>query len=411
MPPSTAFATRAARAGRGAPPSAVSRPLMPPIYQSTVYAFESLADVDAYYEGDAPGAVYYRYGTPTHAAFETAVAALEGAEAAVAAASGMAVITAAVLSLTGAGDRIVADRYAYGGTYTLLTTELPRLGVEVTLVDVQDHAAVERALARGTDAAHPTALLIEALTNPSLRVADVPALCALGGAYDVPVIVDATFTSPALLRPLEHGAALSWHSVAKYLGGHSAATGGVISGRKDMVGAIRDKIVHLGGCQGVQDAWLALLGLPTLPLRMAAHTQTAHTVAAYLAAHPAVERVFYPGLSTHPGYDVAQRLYPDGCGGMLSFDLAGGETAARTVLDNLGEIAFAPSLADVATTVSYPYATSHRGLPDDTLRAMDVGKGMIRLSAGIEDPADVIADLDRALSLCAEGAAQRAVRL
>ncbi len=411
MPPSTAFATRAARAGRGAPPLAVSRPLMPPIYQSTVYAFESLADVDASYEGDAPGAVYYRYGTPTHAAFETAVAALEGAEAAVAAASGMAAITAAVLSLAGAGDRIVADRYAYGGTYTLLMTELPRLGVEVTLVDVQDHAAVERALACGSDAARPTALLIEALTNPSLRVADVPALCALGAAYDVPVIVDATFTSPALLRPLEHGAALSWHSVAKYLGGHSAATGGVISGRKDLVDLIRNKIVHLGGCQGVQDAWLALLGLPTLPLRMAAHTRTAHTVAEYLAAHSAVERVYYPGLPTHPGYEVAQRLYPDGCGGMLSFDLAGGETAARLVLDNLGEIAFAPSLADVATTVSYPYATSHRGLPDDTLRAMDVGKGMIRLSAGIEDPADVIADLDRALSLCAEGAAQRAGRL
>jgi cystathionine gamma-synthase len=391
MPDSIAFSTRAAHAGRGAPPQTVSRPLTPPIYQSTVYAFERLEDLEALYAG-VPGHIYYRQGTPTHAALEAAVAALEGAEAAVAAASGMAIATAAVLALAGAGDRIVADRHAYGGTYTLLAEELPRLGIDVTLVDATDLADVERALEAGA-----RALLIEALSNPTLRVADVPALCALGRARGVPVLVDATFASPALLRPVEHSATLAWHSVAKYLGGHSAAMGGVAAGERGLVEAIRAKIIRLGACQGVMDAWLTLLGLPTLPLRMAAHTRTARAIAAYLAAHPAVARVYYPGLPDHPQYEVAGRLYPDGCGGMLSFDLRGGEAAARSILARLQLIAFAPSLADVTTTVSYPFATSHAGLPDDVLRALGVGRGLIRLSAGIEEPADVIADLARAL--------------
>jgi cystathionine gamma-synthase len=304
----------------------------------------------------------------------------------------MAIATAAVLALASAGDRIVADRHAYGGTYTLLADELPRLGIDVALVDATDLAEVERALEAGA-----RALLIEALSNPTLRVADVPALCALGHARGVPVLVDTTFASPALLRPVEHGATLAWHSVAKYLGGHSAAMGGIAAGERELVEAIRTKIIHLGACQGVMDAWLTLLGLPTLPLRMAAHTRTARGVAEYLAAHPAVARVYYPGLPDHPGHELARRLYPDGCGGMLSFDLRGGEVAARHVLARLELIAFAPSLADVTTTVSYPVATSHAGLPDDVLRVLGVGKGLIRLSAGIEEPADVIADLELAL--------------
>lgn len=386
-----AFATMAAHAGRNAPPSAHAQALLPPIYQSTVYAFDTLEDLEAVYAG-APGGVYYRQGTPNHAALEDGIAALEGAEDAVCAASGMAIITAAVLALAGAGDRIVADRNAYGGTYTLLSAELPRLGVAVTMVDTLDLAAVEEAL-RG----EPKVLLVEALSNPTLRVADVPALCTLGRRHGVPVIVDATFASPALLRPVAHGASLSWHSVAKYLGGHSAAMGGVAAGERDLVAAIRQKIVRLGACQGVLDAWLTVLGLPTLPLRMAAHSRTAREVAGYLERHPAVERVLYPGLPSHPQHRMATDLYPQGSGGMLAFTLRGGEPAARRFLAALRLIAFAPSLADVASTVSYPYATSHRGLPEDVLQALGVGTGMIRFSAGIEEPTDVIADLEQAL--------------
>jgi cystathionine gamma-synthase len=320
---------------------------------------------------------------------------LEGAEAAVTAASGMGIATAAVLSLAGSGDLIVADRHAYGGTYTLLTHDLPRLGVEVCLIDAVDLDAARKALGR-----QPKALLVEALSNPTMRVADVPALCALGRAFDVPVLVDATFASPAILRPLEYGAALSWHSTAKYLGGHSAACGGVAAGERGLVEAMREKIVHLGACLGAMDAWLALLGLPTLPLRMPEHSRLGIDVARHLEAHPAVTRVYHPGLPSHPHHALYERLYPHGCGGMLSFELRGGGEAARSFLNGLKAIAFAPSLADVATTVSYPYATSHYGLPEAALQAVGVGPGMIRVSAGIEATVDVLAELDQALAGC-----------
>jgi cystathionine beta-lyase/cystathionine gamma-synthase len=173
--------------------------------------------------------------------------------------------------------------------------------------------------------------------------------------------------------------------------------GGVAAGERGLVEAIRSKIIRLGGSQGAMDAWLTLMGLPTLPLRMAAHCRTAQALAEYLAGHPAVERVCYPGLPAHPGYAVARRLYSSGYGGMLSFDLRGGGEAARRFLGRLRLIAFAPSLADVTTTVSYPVATSHVGLSDEVLRDLGVSAGMIRLSAGIEEPADVLADLEQAL--------------
>jgi cystathionine beta-lyase/cystathionine gamma-synthase len=388
------FATRAAHAGRAPLPESLSRPLTPPIYQSTVYAFARLDDLDTL-TPEAQSYTYYRYGTPTHAALEAAICALEGAEAAVAAASGLAVISAAVLALAAAGDTIVLDRHAYGGTYTLATAELARLGIEPLLVDATDAAAVEQALTR---APRPKALLIEALTNPTWRVADVPALCALGRRHGVPVLVDATFASPALLRPLAYGASLVWHSVAKYLGGHSAAMGGLAAGEAALVGAMHEKIVRFGGCQGAMDAWLTLLGLPTLPLRMAAHSRTGQAVAEFLAAHPAIEHVYYPGLASHPQHALARALYPAGCGGMLAFDLRGGEDAVRQLVARLRLVAFAPSLADVTTTITYPYVTSHHGLPEDVLRTLGVGTGLVRLSAGIEDPADVIADLAQALA-------------
>jgi cystathionine gamma-synthase len=394
MTDDTAFSTRAAHAGRGIERHSVSNPILPPIYQTTVYTFDRLEDLEAMHDG-ASGKIYYRNGTPTHDALDRGIAALENAPDATSAASGMAVVTAAILALAGAGDRIVADRHSYGGTYTLLTQEMPRLGLLVTFVDASDLDEVERAIA-----GRPKALLVEALSNPTMRVTDVPALCALGQASGVPVIVDATFASPALLRPVAHGAALSWHSVAKYLGGHSAAMGGVAAGTPELIGAIREKIVRMGACQGVMDAWLTLLGLPTLPLRMPEHSRLALAVARYLESHPAVRTVLYPGLPSHQQHDLARRLYPNGCGGMLSFELRGGADAARHFLNALTLVAFAPSLADVTTTVSYPFATSHYRLPAGALQAMGVGPGLIRFSAGIEADADILADLDQALADC-----------
>jgi methionine-gamma-lyase len=276
-----------------------------------------------------------------------------------------------------------------------LTKELPRLGIDVELIDATNLDCVRRALQD-----RPKALLIEALSNPTLRVADIPSLCAIGQESEVPIVVDATFASPALLRPLEYGASLSWHSVAKYLGGHSAAMGGVAAGNRELVAAISEKIVRMGACQGVLDAWLTLLGLPTLPLRMPEHCRLGLDAARFLESHPAVSRVMYPHLDSHPQYELSRRLYPDGCGGILAFELRGGAVAARHLLNELKLIAFAPSLADVTSTVSYPYATSHYQLPDDVLLALGVSQGLIRFSAGIEATDDVLADLEQALAKC-----------
>lgn len=386
------FTTRSVHAGRGPIDASVSRPLTPPIYQNTVFAYERLEDLDTL-NPDKLSFSYYRYGTPTHAALESALCELEGGEEAALAASGMAILTAIVLTLVSTGETIVADRHMYGGTYTFLTQDLPRLGIQTELVDGTDLDEVGYALRRGAKA-----FFIETLSNPTLRVNDLPALCELGQRYEVPVIVDATFSSPALIRPLEHGAAISWHSAAKYLGGHSAAAGGVATGPHELISALRQKIAQLGSCQSSMDAWLTLLGLPTLPLRMAAHSRTAQAVAEYLTEHPAVETVYFPGLAAHPEYDLACRLYPQGSGGMISFNMHGGMEAVQRLIERLKLITFAPSLGDVTTTLAYPYATSHFGLPDEILQTLNISKGMVRLSAGIEDPADVIADLEQALA-------------
>jgi cystathionine beta-lyase/cystathionine gamma-synthase len=383
--------TRIVHAGRAQDPG-IARPLVQPLYQSTVFAFDSVAQLDSIYEQRAAGHVYYRMGTPNTAALERSIADLEGGQAAVAAASGMGAISSLVLALAEHGEHIVADRHAYGGTFSLLTQELPRLGIEVTLVDVDDFDAVAAAFRPKT-----RAVLVETLTNPTLRVVDVPRIVELGRSRGVPVIVDNTFTTPYLIRPLELGADVVWHSLAKYLGGHSGAMGGIVAGRADVVEAARAKVVHFGGSLGPFDAWMVGQGLPTLSLRMRAHCENALVVARFLSERSEVSRVLYPGLTSHPGHEVASRLFSRGFGGMVSFSLRGGRGAAERFLEALELIAFAPSLADVTTTISYPVATSHRGLSADALNRMGIDEGMLRLSVGIEEAEDILADLTVAL--------------
>lgn len=391
--------TRAVRAGLARDPG-IGEPLVQPLYQSTVFTFRSVGALDDVYEQRAAGHVYYRMGTPNTAALEASLADLEGGAAAVAASSGMGVLSALLLGLAGTGDHLIADRHAYGGTFTLLTTELPRLGIEVTIVDVDDLEAVAAAFRPNT-----RALLLETLTNPTLRVADVPTLVELGHAHGAVVVVDNTFTTPCLIRPLDHGADLVWHSLAKYLGGHSGTMGGIAVGRADLIELVRAKVVHFGASLGAFDAWMVGHGLPTLPLRMRAHSDNALTVARFLSRHPLVQRVLYPGLTSHRDHARAARLFTGGFGGMVTFSLAGGRPSAECFLEALQLVAFAPSLADVTTTISYPIVTSHRGLAPDALAAMDIDEGMLRLSVGIEDPEDILADLDQALARCARRSA------
>ena len=383
-------ASRAAHAGEGTAPAAdLSQPLLEPLYQSTVYTYDSLDAADRFYTEPGSSYIYYRNGTPNVGALETALAQLEGGEAAVAAASGMGILTAAVLAVAGAGDHLIADRNAYGGTYALLTNDLPKLGITCTLVDTADAGEVAAAMQPTT-----RAVLLESVSNPTLRVVDIAAVVAVAKASGVLTFVDNTFATPALFRPLALGADLSWHSLAKYLSGHSQAGGGIAVGSAELIAQIRGKIVRLGANLNAFDAWLCKLGLPTLVLRMRQHSANAQQVAAFLESQPSVSRVYYPGLASHPHHHTAMQLFGDaGFGGMLAFELHGGREAVQNFIERTRLIVFAPSLADVRTTLSYPAGTSHRALPPELRQQLGIGDGMIRLSVGIEDARDLIADV------------------
>jgi cystathionine gamma-synthase len=289
----------------------------------------------------------------------------------------------------------VADQNAYGGTFALLTADLPRLGLEVSFVDAADLQAVQAAFKPNSKWLH-----LESLSNPTLRVADLPNLIALGKQHGVRVCVDNTFASPALLNPLEHGADVVVHSLAKYIGGHGAVMGGAAIGNQDIIGTARGALLRLGGTIAAFDAWLALLGAKTLGLRMQQHSHNALRVAQFLEAHSQVARVDYPGLERHPQHALAKNLLLHGYGGMLSFELVGGKPAAETFVKNIAHaIPLAPSLADVSSTLSYPAATSHRALSPEARAQIGVTDGLLRFSVGIEALEDILTDIAQAFTV------------
>ena len=400
------FATQAVHAGERAPRPDFT-PVSTPIYPSATFFYDDVADTYAAIAGERPGYSYTRYGNPTVAAFEEAVATLEGGESAVAYASGMAAVLGALLG-TGvrAGESIVAAQDVYGATYSLLASFFPRFAVGVTFVDITDPsglspsgrslAAVEAAVARE----RPRALHCETMSNPLLKLADLDALAAIAHAHDALLLVDNTFTTPCLVQPLAHGADMVIHSATKYLGGHGDVTGGVVVTSAARADAMRMEQRNVGGILGPQEAWLALRGLKTLPLRMARHGLNAWEVAEWLVSHPRVSRVYYPGLPAHPQQALARRLFAHGnCGGMVSFDIAGGDKAAVLRFLNALRLCLpVASLGDVYTLLMYPAMTSHRTLTPEQRAAVGIGDGLVRLSVGIEDVADIIADLEQALA-------------
>ena len=384
-----ALTTLAARSGEHAAPL-VSTPLVEPIYQSTVYSFPDLDSLEAGMAGQQGAYFYYRNATPGGSTLERAIAELEGTEAAACAASGMAAISAAFLGVLAAGDHLITDERVYGVTYALLRDELPRLGIEVSFVDALDHGAVAAAFRPDTKLLH-----VESLTNPLLTVADVPRLAEIAHARGALLSVDNTFASPAVFRPAAHGADLITHSLSKYLSGHSTAFGGVVAGRTDLVAAARRMLLRLGGTVSAFDAWMTLQGLKTLGLRMRAHSGNAQAIADVLQNHPHVRRVYHPGLESHPQFQRAQELYPEGFGGMLSLEV---EDAHQFVRRLAGRIPLAPSLADVMSTLSHPWSTSHRALPEADRRRLGITPELLRFSVGIEDIADLLDDLEGALA-------------
>lgn len=382
--------TIAARGGRDVP--SASRPLTPPLYQTNVFVFDSMAQVEAVWEGKEPGFVYGRYGTPNHAMLEAMVAELERGEAAVACASGMGATTALILGLFRRGEHLVAARDLYGSTTALFTDEVPRLGIEVSFVDASDPERVMAALTPKT-----RAVFVEALSNPLLRLVDVEALAAGLAGRGLELIVDSSLASPAVLRPIGLGASVVLHSVTKFISGHGDVTAGVVVGSRPVVERVRAAAIRIGTNLGPFDAWLAARGLRTLHVRLERQCANALTLARFLEGRPEVERVYYPGLPSHPQHGLAARLFKNGGGAILSFDLEGGALAVERLMKRLRLIEFAPSFGDVATTWTYPARTSHRRISDAAKAEMGIGPGLVRLSVGIEAVDDLIEDLTGAL--------------
>jgi cystathionine beta-lyase/cystathionine gamma-synthase len=389
------FATQAVHAGEGAERPDF-RPVSTPIYPAVAYTYDSMADLDGVFANARPGYVYGRYGNPTVAALEQAVAALEGGEAAVASASGMAAIHLALLAAgLRAGDTVVAAQDIYGATYALMAKLFETLGVRARFVDATNLEATRTALAE----LRPRALLVETLSNPLLKVADLPALAGMAHEAGAELLVDATFTTPYLLQPLAHGADMVIHSATKYIGGHDDVLGGLLIADEAHVTKARDLQKLVGGNLGPFEAWLALRGIKTLPLRMRQQCENAATVAQWLAGRPGVGRVNYPGLPSHAQHELTQRLFRPGMfGAMISFELAGGGKAeVLRFMEALRLCLPATTLGDVYSLVLYPAMSSHRAVPAEERARIGIGDGLVRLSVGIEDAVDIVADLDQAL--------------
>jgi cystathionine beta-lyase/cystathionine gamma-synthase len=385
------FSTRAIHAAHRLP-VVDQRPTSVPIYQTVTFSSADADELGAVANREIPGYAYGRLDNPTTGAFAAAVAELEGAEAGFAFASGMGAIHAALGTVLSAGDRVVATLASYGTTRAQLVNVFGRLGVATEFVDVTDHAAVERALA----AAPARVLYAETIANPTIVVADHVALADLAHRYGALYLVDNTFASPYLCRPVELGADLVMESATKYLAGHSDVMAGVVSGATSLVHRVRDFQVDTGASLDPHAAFLAMRGLSTLAIRMERHSSTAEGLAAWLEAQPGVSRVWYPSLASHPQHEVASRQLPRG-GGMLAFELAGGRAAGRAVIDALEIPVRTASLGSVFTIVSHPPSTTHRQLDDAALASAGITPGLLRCSVGLEDLDDLIADFDRAL--------------
>ncbi|MGI8564218.1 MAG: trans-sulfuration enzyme family protein [Candidatus Dormibacter sp.] len=370
---------------------AAGESLAPPLVQASAQVFDSLDDYDDVAAGRRPGHLYGRNSNENVASLEAAVADLEGATAAVATASGMAAILCTVLALASRPRPLVVDRDAYGVSLALLRSDLEPLGYEIREVDLADEDALKAALPGAA------VVICETVTNPLARVNDVQRISALASTEGSAVVVDNTYATPLLCRPLAWGATAVVHSVTKYLAGHSDLIAGVVCAEQQLIEAVRQRVIRTGGSLGPFEAWLALRGLRTLALRVPRQSANALRLAEGLAKLPQVERVWHPSLSTPPGQALSARLLPDGTGGMFAFDLAGGRPAVQAMLDRLRLVRFAASFGGVETTISYPALASHRSLSLAEQMSRGIGPGTVRVSAGIEAAEDLLSDFRQAL--------------
>lgn len=376
------FNTKLIHAGFDSDPSTGA--VTVPIYQVSTYKQEAV--------GKHKGYEYSRTGNPTRAALEALIAELEGGSRGLAFASGLAALST-IFMLFSRGDHLIIGDDVYGGTFRLQDKVFRRLGLEATYVDTADLANVEAAVRSNT-----RALLIETPTNPLLKVTDLDRVGALAKRLGLLLVVDNTFMTPYWQRPLEFGADIVWHSATKYLGGHSDVVSGLVVVRDADLG---ERLAFLqnaaGGVPGPQDSYLLIRGIKTLAVRMREHEANAGRIARWLSAHRLVRKVYYPGLETHPGHETQARQAGGGFGGMISFDVGSGE-AADKLLSRIRLFTLAESLGAVESLIEVPARMTHGSIPPETRNALGITDGLIRISVGIEDVADLIADLEQAMA-------------
>jgi cystathionine gamma-synthase/methionine-gamma-lyase len=389
------FQTRAVHAGERVPPSDF-KPVTTPVWNTVGYIYDSMDDLDAVFDHRKEGQVYLRYSNPTVEAFETSVANLESAESAQAYASGMAAIHAALLGAgIKAGKTVVAALDVYGATFTLLRDLFAGMGVNISMVDVTDHDQVENAVST----TNADALFVESISNPLLKVADIPTLAKIAHQNSATLLVDNTFASPYLLNPVTHGADYVIHSATKFISGHGDVLAGIIATSHQNKIKLFELNKLIGGVLGPFEAWLALRGLKTLPLRMQQQCKNALQVAEWLSSHSRIRKVHYPGLLDHPQHKLAQSLFVNkGTGGVLSFEIDGaGRDEVFRFMEALKICLPATTLGDIYSLVLHPMTSSHRGLTAKERARVGIPDSLVRLSTGIESPEDILADLESAL--------------
>ena len=427
------FDTMMLHAGQQPDPATGARAT--PIYQTSSYVFRDTDQAAALFNAERAGHVYSRITNPTNAVLEERIAALEGGVGAIATASGQAAMHLAVTTLCGSGQHIVSSGSLYGGSHNLLAYTLPRFGIETTFVDPRDPEAFRSAIRANT-----RLLFAETLGNPGLDVLDIPAVAEVAHEAGLPLLLDSTFTTPYLCRPFEHGADLVFHSATKFLAGHGVVIGGLLvdGGRFDweahadkfptltepyagfhnmdfveeygpaafIMRARKEGARDFGACMSPTTAFLILQGVETLSLRMQRHVDNTRRVVEFLDAHEAVESVGYPELPSHPDHGIAGRLLPRGCGAVFSFELRGGRAAGRRFIETLRIFSHLANVGDAKSLVIHPASTTHHRMSAEALHAAGIGEGTIRLSVGLEDPGDLVADLSRAIR-----ASQRAAKV
>jgi len=367
-----------------------------PIYQSSTYVLEDFDSAVYLNQHVDEGFVYTRFGSPNCDELEKKIAYLEHAEAALALASGLGAISTAVMSVVKAGDHVVFGDVIYGCSYTLFAKVLTKLGVTYTRVDTTKAEEVEKAIQPNTSLVY-----VETPANPTLKVSDISAIAKIVHKHDgITMIVDSTFASPYLQTPLDLGADMVVHSATKYLSGHGTVTAGLIASRKERVALCRMPYLQcFGAVLDPFGAWLLMQGMKTLGIRMERHCSNAMQVARYLENHPKIDRVYYPGLESHPSHEIAKRQMHNGFGGMMSADIKGGMDAVRIVMNNMKVFSLATSLGNVDSLIQHSPSMSHFDMTPEERYAAEIFDGQVRLSVGIEDVDDLIADLDQALAL------------